>query len=86
MPTIKIFNRDYQLECGPGEEKKLFELAANLDKRIHKNAEIFRGANEALLIILTALILEDQNSDLQKKLEEKLEEASRKIEELCKFI
>lgn len=86
MPTIRIFNRDYQIQCGPGEEKKLLELAANLDKKIHKNAEIFKGANESLLIILTALLLEDQNADLQKKLEEKLNQASEKIEALCKLI
>ena len=79
MPTIKILNRDYQVNCGPGEEQKLLDLAATLDKRLRESEKIFKGANENLLIVLTALILEDQNQDLKNKLEDSV----TKIEELC---
>jgi cell division protein ZapA len=67
MPIVKIFNRDYQIACGEGEEKKLIELAAKLDKRIKENARIFKGANESMLIILTALTLEDYVHDLEQQ-------------------
>jgi len=80
MPTIKILNREYQVSCGPGEEQKLFDLAATLDKRLRESEKIFKGANESLLMVLTALILEDQNQDLHNKLEDSI----NKIEELCK--
>lgn len=77
MPIIRILNRDYQIACGPGEEQKLLDLAAKLDKRAQENSKSFRGANEMMLIILTALTLEnsvqdlsEQNSILQKKLAE----------------
>lgn len=66
MPIVKIYNRDYQIACGDGEEKKLIELAAKLDKRIRENARIFKGANESMLIILTALTLEDYTQDLEQ--------------------
>lgn len=77
MPIIKILNRDYQIACGPGEEQKLLDLAAKLDKRAQENSKSFRGANEMMLLVLTALTLEnsvqdlsEQNSTLQKKLAE----------------
>lgn len=77
MPVIRILNRDYQISCGPGEEQKLLDLASKLDKRAQENSKAFRGANEMMLIILTALTLEnslqdlsEQNSVLQKKLSE----------------
>ena len=77
MPIIKILNRDYQIACGPGEEQKLLDLAAKLDNRVQGNARSFRGANDMMLMILTALTLEnsiqdlaEQNSILQKKLAE----------------
>ncbi len=63
MPIIKILNRDYQIACGEGEEKKLLELASKLDKRLQDNARIFKGANEAMLMVLTALTLEDSLQD-----------------------
>ena len=59
MPVIKILNRDYQIACGEGQEQKLLDLAAKLDKRLHENSRSFKGANEITLIILTALMLED---------------------------
>lgn len=65
MPTIKILNRDYQIACGPGQEAKLIELASKLDQRLNDNAKLFKGANEATLIVLTALMLEDSLHDLQ---------------------
>lgn len=77
MPIIKILNRDYQISCNPGQESKLQELAAKLDKRLQENAKAFRGANDMMLTILTSLTLEDtvqeltqQNNALQKKLAE----------------
>ena len=86
MPIIKILNREYQVSCGPGEEQKLFELAAKLNFRLNENEKLFRGASESLLIILTALIMEDQNQDLQAKLDDKLNDAASSIENICKLL
>ena len=80
MPIVKIFNRDYQIACGEGEEKKLFDLAKKLDKRLHENASIFKGANENMLMILTALTLEDFAQDLDQQnilLQNKLNQAEK---------
>ena len=75
MPIIRILNREYQIACGPGEEHKLLDLAEKLDKRLQENSKIFRGANEMMLIVLTALTLEDSLQDLSQqnnKLQNKL--------------
>jgi cell division protein ZapA len=66
MPVIKILNRDYKIACGEGQEQKLLDLAAKLDKRLHDNSRSFKGANEITLIILTALMLEDSIQEFEK--------------------
>lgn len=68
MPVIKILNRDYKIACGEGQEQKLLDLAARLDKKLHDNSRSFKGANEVTLIILTALMLEDSIQELENKL------------------
>ena len=88
MPIIKILNRDYQIACGDGEEKKLLELAKKLDKRLAENSRLFKGANESMLMVLTALTLEDfthdlqqQNAALQTKLNQAMESSSQAIDQ-----
>lgn len=88
MPTIKILNRDYQISCGPGEEKKLFELAERLDTRLRNNAKIFRNANENMLLVLTALTLEDAVVDSRNSSQDEslLNEIAERIEKICKSL
>ena len=86
MPKIKILNREHEVSCGPGEEPKLFELVEKLNSRLHENAKLFRGVSENLLIILTAISMEDQNQDLQSKLDKKLDEATASVENICKLL
>jgi cell division protein ZapA len=88
MPTVRILNRDYQIACGDGEEKKLLALASRLNKRLEENARLFKGASENLIIILTALTLEDftqdldqQNLALEKQLAQALNSATQAIDE-----
>ncbi len=68
MPIVKILNRDYSIACGEGEEKKLIEIADRLDKKLKENARLFKGASDNLLIILTALTMEDYIHDLEQKI------------------
>lgn len=67
MPIIKILNRDYNIACGPGEEEKLKALAGKLDKRLQEVARMFKGANDSLIIVVAAIMLEDLVGDLQKQ-------------------
>jgi cell division protein ZapA (FtsZ GTPase activity inhibitor) len=90
MPIVKILNRDYQIACGDGEEKKLLELANKLDRRLKENSRIFKGASESMLIIMTALTLEDNIQDLEqqnksstiKSYDKELEEISNRIDQI----
>lgn len=67
MSIVKILNRDYQIACGEGEEQKLQELAGKLDKRLRDVSRLFKGANENMIIVVTAIMLEDLVNDLQKQ-------------------
>ncbi len=88
MPIIKILNRDYQISCGPGEEKKLFELAEKLDARLKHNSKIFRNANENMLLVLTALTLEDAVMDSRNASQDDslLHDIADRIEKICKAL
>lgn len=86
MPIIKILNRDYQIACGEGQESKLYELASRLDKKIHDNAKIFKGANEVTLIILTSLMLEDAVHNLENNSPSKKEEDSESLKILAERV
>jgi cell division protein ZapA len=92
MPIVKILNRDYQIACGDGEEKKLIELAKKLDKRLQDNARIFRGANESMLIVMTALMLEDYVQDLEQGKpsdsadDKELDEITNRIDKLSNYV
>ena len=67
MPIVKILNRDYQIACGDGEEQKLLDLSGKLNKRLNEVARSFKGANDSMIIAVTAIMLEDLVSDLQKQ-------------------
>lgn len=67
MPSIKILNREYQIACGPGEEEKLLDLASKLNKRLSDNSRVFKGANDMMLMLLTAITLEDKIQDLEQQ-------------------
>ena len=90
---VKIINRDYQLACNDGAEQKLLDLVGKLDDRIQDNARKFKGANEAMLMLLTSIMLEDklqdfqrQNQALQDRLDNMANEISSQIDKLANKI
>ena len=69
MPLIKILSHSYQIACDKGEEEKLFSLAEKINDRLIENSKRFNHPNENVLIILTLLILEDQNGDFVREIQ-----------------
>jgi cell division protein ZapA (FtsZ GTPase activity inhibitor) len=65
MAIIKLFNRNYEISST--EEQKLLELSNRLNQRVKENLELYQGANEMLIMLLTALTLEDLVQDLEKQ-------------------
>ncbi len=62
---LNINNRDFEVECGLGQEDALVNLSYELDRRIKQNAQIFGDTNTSLLFVMTSLQLLDEMSDLR---------------------
>ena len=65
MPTIEIMvnGRQHAVQCGPGEESRVRQLASYIDRRI---ADMGRGqapAGEARLLVMATLKIADELSD-----------------------
>ena len=65
MPNIEITvnGRQHAVQCGPGEESRVRQLASYIDRRI---ADLGRGqapAGEARLLVMATLKIADELSD-----------------------
>jgi cell division protein ZapA len=65
MPNIEITvnGRQHVVQCGPGEESRVRQLASYIDRRI---ADLGRGqapAGEARLLVMATLKIADELSD-----------------------
>jgi cell division protein ZapA len=65
MPNIEIMvnGRQHVVQCGPGEESRVRQLASYIDRRI---ADLGRGhapAGEARLLVMATLKIADELSD-----------------------
>jgi cell division protein ZapA len=61
--AVNVNGRAYRVACGPGEEERLAKLAFSLDKRVQGFVRSFGQVGEAQLLLLAALMLEDEVTD-----------------------
>jgi cell division protein ZapA len=64
--NLTIHNNTYQIACDDGEEEHLKRLGANLNDRVSQVALSLPKASESLLLIITALMMEDELQDVSK--------------------
>ncbi len=64
---ITIGKRQIQLECTPGEEQKLKSLASDLDRRVTAIGKSLGEGNDKILLLMAALMMQDEINELQKK-------------------
>lgn len=67
---IKVGSRNFQLACEAGQEPHLRKLATEVDAKIENLSKQMRTGNESLLFLMTALMLQDELNELNKKLDE----------------
>ena len=67
MPKIKlrIGDRPYDISCNSGDEERVISLAAKLDERVHSVSKSLGSASENMVLIVTALMMEDEISKLR---------------------
>lgn len=82
LATVTLLGRDYRLACDDGQEERLRELAYEVDDRMRRLRKQMGGteapniSQEMLLLVLTAITMADELSDVKQ-------EATRLHEELA---
>lgn len=71
MPKIKlnVGGRPYEIACNDGEEDHIKQLAENLNSRVVKIAKSLPIASESMLLLVTALMMEDEIGTLNSNKE-----------------
>ena len=75
MPNVDITigRRSFQLVCGEGQEAHLKSLATEVSKRVEDLAVSMGSSNDTLLLVMSALMMQDQ---LNNKAGQKTESAN----------
>ncbi|MBN9561187.1 MAG: cell division protein ZapA [Alphaproteobacteria bacterium] len=63
--TIRINGYAYSIGCADGEEDHLEAMGRELDERVEKIKAVAGTAGEARLLVLAALMMADELSDLK---------------------
>lgn len=86
---VKIGSRNFQLACEDGQEESLRDLASKIDDRFELLAKQMRTHNDSLLLLMTALMAEDELQECQKKLKSGVTDADyveKKEQEMAEVI
>lgn len=65
--TVTINGSDYPMACAPGEEDKVKTLGERIDSVASQIAAASGSIGESRLLVMAALILTDQLSELEQK-------------------
>ena len=67
MPVVNIpiGSRTFELVCGEGQEESLQTLAAEVSSRLDQLSQSIDTSNETLLLVMTALMLQDELNELK---------------------
>ncbi|MDD3287420.1 MAG: cell division protein ZapA [Alphaproteobacteria bacterium] len=64
--NIKLHDREYSVSCDPGEEDRLMEVVAFVDKKMREVSSRSTSAGETRLFMLTCLMLADELSETKR--------------------
>jgi cell division protein ZapA len=64
---ITLYNREYTVNCGPGEEQRLQQLADLVEKEMKSVADKVGNATEPRHLMLTCLSLADKLLEARSK-------------------
>jgi cell division protein ZapA len=67
--TIQVNGRPYVVGCEDGQERRVFELAAKIDAHVRGVARDVGPLGETRLILMGALVLADELTELKSDLE-----------------
>jgi cell division protein ZapA len=75
--TVTINGRQYRMACDDGQEGHLEKLAQDLDRRVGELRGSFGEIGDSRLVVMAALTISDELSEMAGKLRKAEEEVSR---------
>ena len=66
---IKLYNREYQVNCGPGEEDRLEDIVRFVESKMEGIADRVGNTTEPRLLMLTCLLLADELIESRREAE-----------------
>ena len=82
--TLNIHGRSYDITCDDGQERRLRDLGLYVDERLRNIAKSGAANNEAHLLVLTTLLLADENFDLRDHLDSVHQEMQKEAQRSSK--
>ncbi len=79
--NIKVGSRSYQIACEDGQEKHLSSVSEELDKKVDSLSRSLRTGNESLLLVMSALMIQDEFNEYKKKFELSTDKGKSKRDE-----
>jgi cell division protein ZapA len=76
--NLAIHGRNYGIACDDGQEQRVIEVGRYVDTRAREIAQAGAAGNETHLMVLTALVLADEISELHMSMKS-MKSASRKF-------
>lgn len=67
--SVSVHGRVYQVACGDGEEERVKGLAAYVDQRANELASELGNVTDALLFLMTSLLIVDELSESRGRME-----------------
>lgn len=67
LVTVSINERAYQIACRDGEEERVRSRASELDQRVRKLSAAVGQVGDALLLVMTGLLLSDEVADAKAR-------------------
>ena len=74
--VIEVNERAYTMQCSPGEEEHLRELAQLLDAQVAEIKASVGQVGDVRLLLMAGLVIADQLSEALKKIEDLQEQVS----------
>lgn len=65
---VKIGSRNFQLACENGQEQHLHKLASSVDEKITLLSKQMGTSNDALLLVMSALMTQDELNEVKKNM------------------
>lgn len=63
--TVSVAGRSYEIGCDDGQEERVRNLAADIDRRVNDLLKSVGAVGEARLLFMAALLIADELADLK---------------------